>query len=221
MHNYWLCLIAYWCPSWCSKIIDRFTSEHWDCTCNAGTGHSVVLGNVPPYPPLSLQEDHPAINLWFKDDFNHAEATWLSGGTHRDMLTNNPVQILEGNHSPHYYLQHHGGTPVNKREVTALCFNACRLWTTLMEEIQAPKTFSKMPSSAWEFFSQTVLANPSNAFLHWCDNRQWKLHEWKKPLNIRLQQKKPKKPDLPNTKTKKDNTLNDPNLLHMTDVTSQ
>ena len=148
--------------------------------CNAGTGHAVVLGNVPPYPLLNPQEDHPAINLWFKDDFNCAKATKLSGETQGDAPTNNPMQTPGGNHSSHYYLQHHDGTPVNKREVAVLSFNARGLWMTLMKEGRAPKTFSKMSSSAWEFFSQMLLANPDHVFLHWCDDRQWKLHKWAK-----------------------------------------
>ena len=86
------------------------------------TGHLVVLGNVPPYPPLNPQENHPAVDLWFKDNFNHAEATQLSRETHGDAPTDNHMQTPGGNHSLHYYLQHHDGTPVNKREVTALEF---------------------------------------------------------------------------------------------------
>lgn len=184
----------------------------------------MVLGDVPPYPPLDPQEDHPAVDLWFKGDFNRAEATQLSGETHGDVPTDGTVQTPGGNRSPHYYLQHHDGTPVNKREVAALSFDARGLWTTLMEENRAPKTFSKMSSSAWEFFSRTLLANPDHAFLRWCDDGQWKLREWAKQnysswtLNIGLRQKKPKKTtDGQNTKTKKDDILDDPGLLHMTD----
>ena len=184
----------------------------------------MVLGDVPPYPPLDLQELHPAVNLWFKDDFNHAEATRLTGETQGDAPTDNPVQTPGGNHSLHYYLQHHDGSPVTKREVAALSFDARGLWTTLKEENQAPKTFSKMSSSAWKFFSQTLLANPDHAFLHWCDDGQWKLRKWVKQnysswtLNMRLRQKKAKKkPDMQNTETKKDDILDDPDLLRMTD----
>ena len=116
------------------------------------------------------------------------------------------------------------GSPVTKREVAALSFDACGLWTTLKEENRAPKTFSKMSSSAWEFFSWTLLANPDHAFLHWCDDGQWKLRKWAKQnysswtLNMGLRQKKAKKkPDVQNTETKKDDILDDLDLLRMTD----
>ena len=184
----------------------------------------MVLGDVPQYPSLDPREDHPAVDIWFKDDFNRAEATQLSGETHGHAPTDNPVLTPGGNHTPYYYLQHHDGTPVNKREVATLSFDARGLWATLMEENRAPKTFSKMSSSAWEFFSRTLLANPDHAFLRWCDDRQWKLREWAKQnysswsLNIGLRQKKPKKKtDVPNTKTKQDDILDDPDLLRMTD----
>ncbi|KAF8272291.1 hypothetical protein EI94DRAFT_1697456 [Lactarius quietus] len=210
-----------------SNVVDQFVSEHHDHTCNMGTGRSVVLGDVPPYPPLDPKEDHPAIDLWIKEDFNHAEANHLSGETNGDMPPGNSVPTPEGNHPPHslyYYLQHHDGTPVSRREVATLSFDACSLWMTLMQENWAPKTFSKMSSSTWEFFSWMLLDNPDHAFLCWCDDRQWKLREWAKQnyslwmLNIGLRQKKSKKKaGVQKTKTKKDSILNDPDLFHMPD----
>jgi hypothetical protein len=125
----------------------------------------------------------------------------------------------KGKHSKYYYLQHHDGTLASKRQVAALSFDACKLWVTLKDEKRAPKTFSKMLSSAWEFFSCMLLTDPDHAFLHWCDDGEWKLQEWATQnyslwtLNTGLREKKPKE-----KKAKGESTiLDDPKLLHMQD----
>jgi hypothetical protein len=40
--------------------------------CKAGKG-SIILGDVPPTPPLDLQEDHPDIDYWTREKYLIAE----------------------------------------------------------------------------------------------------------------------------------------------------
>jgi hypothetical protein len=195
-----------------SNIIDRFAKEHHDHTCKAGNGTSVSLSDVPPYLPLDPREDHPAVDFWTREDYNRAEADQQTGETNGDVPVDNPEQPPP-NRTGHYYLQHHDGSQVSKRQVAALSYDSRALWMTLLEQKRAPVTFGKMSSSAWEFFSRMVLANPDHAFLRLCDDGQWKLREWATQnysswaLNIGLRQKKSRKP--------KNEPLNDPALIRM------
>ena len=206
-----------------SDVIDRFAKEHHDHTCKAGKGTSVVWSDIPPAPPLEPKEDHPAILYWTREDFDREEKKReaQAGATNGDAPTDNLVPPPKVNHSKHYYLQHHDGTPVSKKQVAALSFDARGLWETLKAEGRAPKTFRKLSSSAWEFFSRMLLSDPNHAFLRWCDNGEWKLHEWATQsysswaLNAKLRTQKKKGPK---TKTiKSDDVLDDPNLIHMQD----
>lgn len=205
-----------------SNVIDRFAKEHHDHTCKAGKGGSIILSDVPPAPPLDPKEDHPAIDYWFKEDFTSAEANRLAGETNGDAPTDNPAPPKKGKYSAHYYLQHHDGTQVSKKQVAALSFDARKLWIALKDEGRAPKTFSKMSSSAWEFFSHMLLSDPDHAFLRLCDDGEWKLREWATQnysswtLNIGLREKKKK--GQPQQKAKSENNiLDDPKLLRMQD----
>ena len=170
-----------------SEIINRFANEHHDHTCKAGPGSamtrvSVSLTGIPPLPPLQTREDHPAVEYWAKEDYNRAEESQSNSET------NGQITMTEGDTGPtqsgsrrknkYYYLQHHDGTPVNKQEVASLSFKARSLWMTLKEDGRAPKTFSKISSSAWEFFLRMMIANPGFDFLRWCDDGEWKLREW-------------------------------------------
>jgi DNA-directed RNA polymerase delta subunit len=204
-----------------SNVIDRFAKEHHDHTCKAGKGGSTILCDVPPAPPLDQKEDHPAVDYWYREEYNRAEAT-QNGETNGDAATVPPA-----GQSPHYYLQHHDGTPASKREIAALSFAARARWATLMEQGRAPKTFSKMSSSSWEYFSRTLLADPDYAFLRWCDDGEWKLREWSTQaysswtLTSGLREKKPK-PHKPKTEAKAEadnniDKLDNPDLLRMQD----
>ena len=152
------------------------------------------------------------VEFWSKEDFSHEDAGKQSGETNGDAPTDNPMPPPP-NRTGHYYLQHHDGSQVTKRQVAALSYDCRALWSTLLEQKRAPATFGKMSGSAWEFFSRMVLANPNHAFLRWCSDRQWKLREWATQnysswaFNMGLRQKKTKKP--------KNEILNDPALFHM------
>ena len=182
----------------------------------------ILLGDVPTAPPLKLKEDHSHIMYWSQEDFNCAESKQVSGETSGDVSTNNTVspQEPQDNYTKYYYLQHDDGTHISKKEVAHLSFDACAHWFTLLEQKQAPSTFSRLLGSAWESFSRSILSDPNHAFLHWCKDREWKLQEWctqnysSWALNTGLWQKKPKKPK---TKGSNNNILDDTKLIHMQD----
>ena len=138
---------------------------------------AILLGDVPPAPPLELKEDHPHITYWSREDFNHTESKRVSRETSGDASTNDAAspQELQDNYTKYYYLQHNDGTRISKKEVARLSFDAHACWFTLLEQKRAPSTFSRLSGSAWEFFSRSILSDPNHAFLRWCKDGEWKL----------------------------------------------
>ena len=204
-----------------SEIITRFSKEHHDHTSKSGISGanlSVILSGVPPLPPLEPREDHPAVDYWAREDYNHAVESRSLGETNGDITgaTRATPGHPQAGHSRHFYLQHHDGTQVNKREVAALSFKARSLWMTLKEQGKAPRTFGKMSSGAWEFFLRMMVTDPDFEFLRWCDDGEWKLREWAMQnysswtYNMGLRAKKNTQ-----SKTEDDSTLNDSSLIRM------
>lgn len=187
---------------------------------------AILLGDVPPAPPLELKEDHPHITYWSREDFNRAESKRVSGETSGDASTNNaaspqePQDQAQDNYTKYYYLQHDNGTRVSKKEVARLSFDARARWFTLLEQKRAPSIFSRLSGRSWEFFSRSILSDPNHAFLRWCNDGQWKLREWctqnysSWALNAGLRQKKPKKPK---TEGSDNDILDDTKLIRMQD----
>ncbi|KAH9033073.1 hypothetical protein EDB85DRAFT_1890359 [Lactarius pseudohatsudake] len=70
------------------------------------------------------------------------------------------------------------GIPVDKSVIAEMSRKARMLWRTLDKNGLAPETFSKIENRAWDYFSQTILADKAHEFLLLCDDREWKLREW-------------------------------------------
>ena len=191
---------------------------------------SVSLSRIPPLPPVPVREDHPAVEYWTKEDYYREESRSAGKGesngkpTEPEGNTRPRTESDSTKKRPHYYLQHHDGTPVSKAELTSLSCKARSLWMTLKEQGTAPKTFSKISSNSWEFFLRVVVANPDFEFLRWCDDGEWKLREWATQnysswaLNARLRDKTRKQTQ---PKIKDDNALNDSSLIRMSPVSCQ
>ena len=157
------------------------------------------------------------MEYWVKEDYNRAEESRNHGETNGDIMeASGPAKA--GSHSKHYYLQHHDGSPVSKKEVGKLSFQARSLWASLKEGGRAPRTFGKMSSSAWELFLRMLVSDPGFAFLRWCDDGEWKLREWSSQnysswaYNVGLRTRG-KRSGLP--KTEGDDVLDDSGLIRM------
>ncbi|KAI9445606.1 hypothetical protein BJY52DRAFT_1228833 [Lactarius psammicola] len=196
------------------EALHLFAKEYHDNKHKSDGGFLSISSEIlPPKQALKLQTDNPALNYWVKQK---------RGRPPRESDD-------EEDHTAHFYLENQDGTPVDKSAVAEMSQKAWMLWRTLDKNGLAPETFGKILKNAWDYFSQTMLADKAHEFLLLCDDGEWKLREWSTKSYPSWYRNKhlPPKTEKNSTDTDKDQTkcdeerckqvLENPNLLQMED----
>jgi hypothetical protein len=148
-----------------------------------------LLANPPLNPTLLEQVDHPLICYWlkldFRTEFNVRKKKGETDGQASSIRTKRkagrpPKSSTEDpdNHSAHFYLEYHNGTPVSREDIAELSQFARGTWEDLNNAKLVPSTFGKMSRLAWDYFWHSIVAIPTFSFLLLCEGGQWKLRHW-------------------------------------------
>lgn len=150
--------------------------------------HIFSLANPPPKPVLREQEDYPNVKCWYKVDYSNqvkakkrgetdgkatsVKTKWKPGRPPRSL-----TQDMD-DHLKHFYLEHKDGTPVSKKEITAMSLKARMTWEELHMKGMAPEMFGKITKVTWEFYWYSMAALPKFDFILLCEYGEWKLRKW-------------------------------------------
>ncbi|KAH9042403.1 hypothetical protein EDB84DRAFT_1559376 [Lactarius hengduanensis] len=119
---------------------------------------------------LRIRADNPTVVYWVKKEYT-LQVKQKRGRPSQDSDD-------EEDHLTHFYLENWNGIPIDKSVIAEMSRKAQMLWCTLDKNGLAPETFGKIENRAWDYFSQTILADKAHEFLLLCDDREWKLQEW-------------------------------------------
>ena len=180
-----------------STTLELFASEYHEMKAMGGNGSHKVLSlvGVAPWPQFPTREENPKVVYWVLDDIkaSGSQDKGETDATADTIATKNkpgrpPKKTNEdkndedlgivGDMHKHLYLEKEDGTPISVLELRAMSQKARSYWALLLEYDQAPKTWGKITSIAWEYYARSMLNEPGLEYLRLCKDGQWKLHRW-------------------------------------------
>jgi hypothetical protein len=205
------------------EIIDRsIAKDPQQPALGQGTGlhqglRTYSLANPPPNPTLQEQEEHSDIHYWhkgeFRTEFNSRKKKGETDGHASSVRTKRkpgrpPKSSTEDpdDHSAHFYLEYHDGTPVSREDIADLSQFARSTWEDLNDAKLAPVSFNKMSRLAWDYFWRCTVAK--FPFLLLFEGGQWKLRHWSTQSYSSWAGNRGIRPVKPKTEV-----LNDPKLI--------